>query len=72
MVKIDLFFIGFAIDYVVNALFFNDDTMHNIYESKGEYDWEAQIPIIAYSTLISKILNTPINFLSLSNDAIVS
>ena len=31
IIKIDLFFIGFAIEYLVNALFYDDDTMHKIY-----------------------------------------
>ena len=35
IIKIDLFLIGFSIDYVINALFYNDETMHKIYESKG-------------------------------------
>ena len=46
--------------------------MHKIYESKGEFDIENQIPIIVYSTLISMLLNYPLNFLGLSNDAIIS
>ena len=71
IIKIDLFFIGFSIDYIVNALFYNDETMHKIYQSKGEFDFEAQIPIIIYSTLITMVLNTPLNILSLSNDAII-
>ena len=71
IIKIDLFFIGYAIEYIVNALFYNDVTMHKIYKSKGEFDFEYQIPIIVYSTLISMVLNTPLNFLSLSNDAII-
>ena len=71
IIKIDLFLIGFGIDYIVNALFYNDDTMHKIYQSKGEFDFEAQIPIIIYSTLISMVLNTPLNILALSNDAII-
>ena len=72
IIKIDVFLIGFTIDLVVNALFFNDDTMNNIYERKGEYDWETQIPIIAYSTLISMVLNLPIGLLALSDDTIIS
>ena len=72
IIKFDLFFIGFAIEYTVNGLFYNDDTMHKIYESKGQFDLVNQIPIIAYSTLISMILNAPLNFLSLSNDTILS
>ena len=46
IIKIDLFFIGFTIDYTVNALFFNDDTMHKIYQNKGKFDFESQILII--------------------------
>ena len=72
IVKIDLFFIGFTIEYIVNAFFYNDDTMHNIYERKGEYNLEAQLPIIVYSYIISTILNTPLNILALSNDEIIN
>ena len=35
-------------------------------------DLETQVPIIIYSTLISMILNSPLNFLALSNDAIIN
>ena len=71
-IKIDLFFISFTIEYTINALFYNDDTMHKIYESKGLFDIETQLPIIIYSSLISMILNSPLNFLALSNDAIIN
>ena len=72
IIKINLFFIGFTIEYAVNALFYNDDTMHKIYETKGDFDLETQIPIAIYSTIISFILNYPLNYLSLSNDAILN
>ena len=71
IIKIDLFIIGFAIEYAVNGLFYDDDTMHKIYENKGQFDFETQLPIIVYSTFISIIFNTPLNFLALSNDAII-
>jgi hypothetical protein len=71
LIKIDLFFISFSIFYTINALFFNDDTMHNIYKNKGSFGLEYQIPIIIYSSLISMILNIPLKLLSLSNDAII-
>ena len=71
IIKINLFFIGFTIEYTVNAFFYNDDTMHKIYENKGEFDLQTQIPIAVYSTIISMILNYPLNFLTLSNDAII-
>ena len=72
IIKIDLFLIGFAIEYILNALFYNDDTMHKIYESKGDFDLETQLPIAIYSTIISFILNYPLNYLALSNDAIIN
>ena len=71
IIKIDLFIISFAIHYTVNALFFNDDTMHRIYKSKGSFDLEYQLPIIIYSSLISIILKTLLKLLALSNDAII-
>ena len=72
IIKINLFFIGFTIEYTLNALFYDDDTMHKIYESKGDFDLDTQLPIAIYSTLISIILNYPLNFLALSNDAIIN
>ena len=72
IIKIDLFLIGFAIEYTVNGLFYTDNTMHKIYESKGDFDLEMLLPIAVYSTIISTILNYPLNFLALSNDAIIN
>ena len=72
IIKIDLFFVGFTIEYTINALFFNDDTMHKIYEDKGKFDLKTQIPIAVYSTILSMILNSPLNFLALSNNAIIN
>jgi len=71
IIKIDLFFIGFAIEYLVNALFYDDDTMHEIYQSKGDFDFLYQLPITIYSYLISMILSNALNFLALSSDAII-
>ena len=72
IIKIDLFLIEFIIEYTVNALFYNDNTMHKIYESKGDFDLETQILISFYSTIISMVLNSPLNFLALTNDAIIN
>ena len=72
IIKIDLFLIGFVIEYTINALFYNDDTMHKIYKSKGQFDLEEQLPIIIYSNIISYILNNILNYFALSNDAIIS
>ena len=35
IIKIFLFFFNFAFSFFVNAIFFNDETMHKIYEDKG-------------------------------------
>ncbi len=71
IIKIDLFGIGFTLYYTVNALFYNDDTMHNIYENEGSFDIEYQIPKIIYSSLISMVLNTFLKILALSNEGII-
>ena len=72
IIKIDLFFIGFAIEYSVNAIFYDDDTMHKIYKSSGKFEMKTQLPIMIYSMLISAILHQPINFFGLSNDDIIT
>ena len=57
IIKIDLFFVGFTIYYTINALFYNDDTMHKIYEDKGSFDFIYQLPKNIYSSVISIVLN---------------
>ena len=46
--------------------------LFKIYKTKGEFDLETQIPIAFYSTIISNILNYPLNFLALSNAPIIN
>ena len=57
VIKICLFFFGFALYLTVNVLFFTDSTMHKIYEDKGKFNFVYQIPQIIYSTIISSIIN---------------
>ena len=45
--------------------------MHNIYQSKGSFDIEYQLPKIVYSSLISMLLNILLKLLALSNDGII-
>jgi len=52
IIKIFLFFFSFSSDLTINALFFNDDTMHKIYQDKGKFDLLYQIPQVLYSALI--------------------
>ena len=71
IIKIDLFVFGFALNYAVNGFFFNDDTMHNVYESKGLFDISYQLPLIVYSSFISMFLSALVQMLGMSNDAII-
>ena len=72
IIKIDLFFIGFTIYYTVNALFYNDEAMHKIYESEGSFDFIYQLPKEIYSSIISLVLNTLLKILALSNSSIIA
>ena len=71
IVKIDLYFISFIIYYTVNGLFFDDNTMHKIYENNGSFDLESQITKKIYSSLISMAINKILGLLALSNAAII-
>ena len=71
IVKIDLFFFFLIFSLTINALFFNDSTMHKIYIDQGVFNLEYQIPQIAYSTLISSGLNMLIKFLALTENSII-
>ena len=71
IIKIFLFFFFFTIHLTINALFFNDSTMHKIYEDKGSYNFIYQIPQILYSSIISGVINAMIKYLSLSQKNII-
>ena len=71
IIKADLFLFSFTLSYFVNALFFNDETMHKIYEDCGSFDLIYQLPQIAYSSLISSILEMILGLLALSENNIL-
>ena len=66
ILKIFLFFFNFTVTFIINALFFNDDTMHKIYVDHGSYDFIYNIPQILYSSIISGVINGIIKILALS------
>ena len=70
-VKICLFFLTLALNLTVNALFFNDSTMHKIYEDNGNYNFLYQLPQILYSLLISVFIKTILSLLSLTEKSII-
>ena len=71
IIKICLFLFSFALYYTVNALFFNDETMHKIYVDNGNFNILFQLPQIFYSLIISSIINVIIKYLSLSEKDII-
>ena len=72
IIKISLLLFSFSSYYAVNALFFNDSTMHKIYEGQGGFNINHQISQIFYSSLICTFLNIIIRYLSLSENSIIS
>ena len=46
MIKIYLFFYNFSLNYAVNALFFNEGTIHQILEKEGKFNFLYQLPQI--------------------------
>jgi hypothetical protein len=70
--KISLLLLSFSLYFTINGFFFSDETMHKIYKDKSSYNIMYQISIMAYSTLISSVLNIILKQLSLSENNILS
>ena len=66
-----LFFFNFGIFITINALFFNDKTIHKIYLDEGNYNFVYQIPQMLYSSILSGIINAFIKYLSLTQETII-
>ena len=71
IIKILLFFLTFVMYCTVNALFFNDNTMHKIYQDGGTFNFIYQIPQILYSPIISSVLGVFLKIFSLSEKNIL-
>ena len=71
IIKIDLFLFNLTLFYFVNTIFFDDKTMHKIYEDKGSFDIIGQIPQIIYSSLISMVFSIILEFLALTGEVII-
>ena len=53
-------------------MFFNNNTIHRIYEDKGKFKILYQLPQIIYSSIISIIFNTLLKLLALSESDILT
>ena len=71
-IKICLFFLTLALNLTVNALFFNDSTMHKIYTDNGSYNFLYQLPQMLYSLIISIVIKTILSLLSLTEKSILA
>ena len=71
IIKIVLFIFSFSLYFTINTFFFNDSTMHKIYEEQGNFNFIYQLPQILYSTVICSIINAIIKYLSLSEKDIL-
>ena len=66
VIKVILFLFSLSLYATINTLFFDENTIHEIYENKGTYKLVYHIPHIIYSSLISSIINTTLKYLALS------
>ena len=72
IMKICLLLFSFVLYCIVNALFFNDSTMHKIYEDHGDFNIIYNIPQIIYSSCISVSIGIIVKKLSLSEDNVLT
>ena len=70
-IKLCLFFINLVLFILINALFFNDSLMHEIYINKGKYLPSKTLPRIIYTTIISSIIIIALKRLLLSQQNIL-
>ena len=66
-VKYSRFFFLLCTDMAMNVFFFADETMHKMFLDYGKYNFIQQIPQIIYSTIVSKLIETFLCFLSLTD-----
>ena len=66
-IKFARFFFLLSSDMAMNVFFFSDDSMHKIYLNYGKYDFIQQIPQIIYSTIVSRIFEVILCYLSLTD-----
>ena len=51
-----IFFLSFALHYKVNALFFDNSNMNQIYEDEGKFNFGLQFPYIIISAFVSTLV----------------
>jgi hypothetical protein len=69
-IKLSKCIIAIALDFVLNVVFFFDDTMRKIYLDYGKYNIITQIPQALYSTIISESIDVFLRYLCLTEKEI--
>ena len=70
-VKFGLFLISFSLYFSINAFFFVDENIHQIYEDYGMFNFIYEFPRIIYSSLITIVCNLIIKALALSENTLL-
>ena len=55
IIKKFVLFLSFAYHYTISALFFTDDTFHQIYEDNGSYNFGYQFPKVLLSAIAATV-----------------
>ena len=66
IVKVSIFLLSFIIYFAINALFFTQSTIHQIYEDQGAYNLGYQIKKILIAFIISYIISSIIKYFFVS------
>ena len=70
LIKIFFYFFLLSLNFVINALFFNDEEIQMIYKDKGKFNYVQQLPKIIYSTILSVFIIYLMKYFFLSEKVI--
>ena len=66
-IKLARFFHAICTDMVLNVFFFSDESMHNVYQSGGAYNFFEQLFQMVISTIVSQLLQIFLNYLTMTD-----
>ena len=69
--KLGILLISFGVVYAINALFFNESTIHQIYKDKGVYNFGYFLPYTMASFIIAHIIVIILKYVFLSERNII-
>ena len=66
-IKLSKFFFLICTDMALNVFFFSDESMHNIYQNEGKFNFFDQLVQMIYSTIVSQLLQIFLNYLTMTD-----